>query len=219
MRDAEWACRIQHSDFPGQIIYKKVRERSCFLDCTLVLLPRRSFRLVALLEAVLSAGTVLSVAGVAPVIKKLFRKTSLDDITPEWLGSFSVERYRPMLGLLAHEDFAFLVRQPGFDITIYKKLRRERLEIFDQYFSRLVLDFKKLHTTARYMVARAPEDHSDVVLKLVRLRYAFAISVFQVHFRYLLCRVGIGTLESRVLLTRLQQMSDQLSALTASQAV
>lgn len=173
--------------------------------------------MVALFEAVLSAGTILSVAGVVPVLKKLFRKTSIEDITPEWLESFSVERYRPMLGLLADEDFSFLARQPGFDVAIYKKLRRERLDIFDQYFSRLVLDFKKLHTAARYMVARAPEDHSDVVLKLVRLRYAFAMAAFQVHFRYMLCRLGAGTLESRVLLVKLQQMSDQLSALSLAQ--
>jgi hypothetical protein len=174
--------------------------------------------LVPLFEAVLSAGTILTVGGAAPVLKKLFRKTSLDDITPEWLESFSVDRYLPMVGLLADEDFAFLARQPGFDSAIYKKLRRERLEIFDQYFSRLVLDFKKLHLAARYMVARAPEDHSDVVLKLVRLRYAFAVSAFHVHFRYLLCRAGAGTLESKVLLVRLQQMSDQLSALSIAHA-
>jgi hypothetical protein len=174
--------------------------------------------LVPLLEVVLSASTALGVAGVVPVIRKLFRKTTIDEITPEWLESFSVERYRPMLGLLAEEDFTFLVRQPGFDPKIYKKLRRDRLDIFDQYFSRLILDFKKLHLTARYMVARAPEDHSDVVVQLVRLRYAFAIAAFQVHFRYLLCRAGLGTLESKVLLVKLQQMSDHLAALSVPQA-
>jgi hypothetical protein len=173
--------------------------------------------LLLALEVALSASTAVSVLSVGPVLRRLLRRTTIEDVTPEWVESFSVDRYRPMLGLLANEDFAFLSRQPGFDSSIYKKLRRERLSIFEQYLSRLILDFKKLHATARYFVARSEEDRSDIALKLIRLRWAFAVSVIEVHFQLQLCRVGIGTVEARMVVTKLQQMSDQLSALTLPQ--
>jgi hypothetical protein len=122
-----------------------------------------------------------------------------------------------MLGLLANEDFAFLSRQPGFDPSIYKKLRRERLSIFEQYLCRLILDFKKLHATARYFVARSDHDRSDVAAKLIRMRWAFAVSVVEVHLQLQLCKVGVGTVEARMVVAKLQQMSDQLSTLTLPQ--
>lgn len=123
-----------------------------------------------------------------------------------------------MLGLLAEEDFAFLSRQPGFDRSIYKKLRRERLAIFEQYLNRLILDFKKLHTTARYFVARSEEDRSDVAMKLIRLRWTFAVNVIEVQMQLHLCKVGIGTVEARMIVAQLQQMSEQLSTLSLPQA-
>jgi hypothetical protein len=156
--------------------------------------------------------------GVAPVLRRLIKKTTIEDITPEWVESFSVERYRPMIGLLSHEDFAFLASQPGFDPSIYKKLRRERLAIFDQYFSRLIVDFKKLHATARYLVARSDEDLSDLVMPLVRLRWSFALAALQVYLRFQLCKFGIGTVHAQLLVIRLQQMSDQLTAVSLPQA-
>ena len=169
------------------------------------------------LEVALSTSTGLCILGVAPVLRRLLRKTTIEDVTPEWVESFSVERYRPMLGLLAKEDFAFLSRQPGFDPSIYRKLRRERLCIFEQYLTRLILDFKKLHATARYFVARSPEDRSEVAIKLIRLHWAFSVNVVEVHLRLQLCRLGIGTAEAQIVVARLQQMSDQLTLLTLPQ--
>lgn len=170
------------------------------------------------LEVALSVVTGICVLGVAPVLRRLFKKTSIEDITPEWVESFSVERYRPMLGLLADEDFAFLSRQPGFDPSIYRKLRRERLAIFEQYLSRLILDFKKLHTTARFLVAQSDQDHSDLAVALLRLRWAFAMNALEVQVRFQLCKLGLGTVHAQVLIAKLQQMNEQLSALAAPQA-
>jgi hypothetical protein len=170
------------------------------------------------LEVALSTATGLCILGIAPVLCRLLRKTTIEDITPEWVESFSVERYRPMLGLLAKEDFAFLSRQPGFDHSIYKKLRRERLCIFEQYLARLILDFKKLHATARYFVARSQEDRTEAAMQLIRLRWAFSVNVVEVYLRLQLCRIGIGTAEAQAVVARLQQMSDQLTMLTLPQA-
>lgn len=173
--------------------------------------------LLLALEVALSASTAISVLSVAPVLRRLLRRTTIEDVTPEWVESFSVERYRPMLGLLAKEDFAFLSRQPGFDSSIYKKLRRERLSIFEQYLARLILDFKKLHITARYFVAQSEQDRSDTAMKLVRLRWAFFVSVLELQLQLQLCRLGLGTVEARLVVSKLQQMSDQLAAITLPQ--
>jgi hypothetical protein len=64
----------------------------------------RSFSLLLGLELALSAASGLSIVGVAPVLRKLFKKTTIEDITPEWIESFSVDRYRPMMGLLSDND-------------------------------------------------------------------------------------------------------------------
>jgi hypothetical protein len=169
-------------------------------------------------ELALSVITGLCLVGVAPVLRRLFAATSIDDVTPEWVETFSVERYLPMAGLLSNEDFAFLAAQPGFDPSIYKKLRRERLAIFDQYLSRLILDFHKLHTTARFLVARSEQDRSDVALRLVRLRFNFALAVIRVQVQYQLCRLGVGTVDAQALILRLRQMSDQLVDVSLPQA-
>jgi hypothetical protein len=175
------------------------------------------FYLALALELALSAITGLCLLGVAPVLRRLFRSTSINEVTPEWVESFSVDRYLPMAGLLGDEDFDFLASQPGFDSSIYKKLRRERLSIFEQYLNRLILDFKKLHCTARYVVARSEVDQSDAALKLMRLQWVFAFSVLQVQVQYQLCRLGIGTVRAKVLIAQLQQMCDHLSAVSLPQ--
>lgn len=169
-------------------------------------------------EIAVTALSGLMVAGITPVLYRLFKTTSLDDVTPEWLESFSVDRYRPMAGLLSNEDFAFLSRQPGFDPSLYKKLRRERLSIFNQYLRRLILDFNKLHVTARFLVARSSIDQSELAAKLIRLQWAFRVEVLKVQLRFLLCRIGVGAVQVQAVIVRLEQMSDQLSALSLPQA-
>jgi hypothetical protein len=150
---------------------------------------------------------------VVPVLRRLYRKPLCTEITPEWLESFSVDRYKSMASLLGDEDFAFLSRQPGFDLSLYKKLRRERLAIFRQYLDRLIVDFNRLHMTARLLVAQNPTDSSDVATRLIRLQFEFSKAVFRTELSYWFCRLGVSTVDVAVLLSRLQAMSDQLNQL------
>ena len=100
---------------------------SCILDLTeMILAP------ALVLIPVLSL--VAALAYSLPVLFGLFRKCTAEDITPEWLENFSVSTYSVMEGLLDDRDFDFLSRQSGFDLSLYRKLRRERLSIFRQYF-------------------------------------------------------------------------------------
>ena len=154
----------------------------------------------------------------APVLARLFRRCEISEITPEWLESFSVTVYYPMQGLLSDEDFRFLARQPGFDFSLYRKLRRERLLIFRQYLSRLILDFNRLHMAARLLIARGQEDRSDLILRLFRLKVRFSLAVIQSQVSYLCCRAGIGRLAARSMIARLEEMSAELNGITALRA-
>jgi hypothetical protein len=159
----------------------------------------------------------VAVAFVAPVLGKLFRTCRIEEITPEWLENFSTSVYHPMEGLLADEDFTFLCRQPGFDLSLYRKLRRERLRIFRQYLVRLIADFNRLHLVTRLLIAQSSEDRSDLVSKLIWLKVRFSVSLVRAEASYVLCRLGLSSLAVRALITQLEEMHAQLSSLSAAQ--
>ncbi len=174
--------------------------------------------LTSLLVLVPVAMVGLSFALLAPVLYSLFRSFRIEDISPEWLVSFTPETYHPMERLLSGEDFGFLSRQPGFDLSLYRKLRRERLLIFRQYLLRLVADFNRLHATARYLVAHSSEDRSDLLLRLITLRAKFSFAVLQTEVAYYLCYMGYSSLAARAPIAYLEQMGSELTALSSSAA-
>lgn len=163
------------------------------------------------------AAAALTLLFVLPIIVKLYRRCNIEEITSEWLESFSPSSYYPMQGLLSEEDFRFLSRQPGFDLSLYKKLRRERLHIFRQYLTRLILDFNRLHTAARILLSHGHEDQSQLVKHLVWLKVKFSLAVVQAECSYVLCCIGFRSLAVRAMILRLEEMSAQLSSISAAQ--
>jgi hypothetical protein len=163
------------------------------------------------------AAAGLSLAFLLPVVCKLYRRCNAEEITSEWLESFSPSAYYPMQSLLAEEDFRFLSRQPGFDLSLYRKLRRERLHIFRQYLSRLILDFNRLHTAARMLLAQGRDDRSDVLMRLIWLKAKFSAAVIHAEYSYVLCCIGFRSLAVRSMIVRLEEMSAQLGSLSAAQ--
>ncbi len=153
-----------------------------------------------------------------PVVARLLKRCSVQEITSEWLENFSVSSYYPMEGLLNDEDFKFLSREPGFDLSLYKKLRRERLRIFEQYLNRSIVDFNRLHTAVRAIVPHLPDNGSEIVGRLIWLKFRFSGAVLQAQASYWLCLLGIGSLSVRSLISQLEQMSLQLSLVSAAQA-
>lgn len=141
------------------------------------------------------------------VMRRIFLKTEIKEITPEWLEEFSPDRYRSMASLLANDDFVFLSRQPGFDLSLYRKLRRERLAIFRQYLDRLVMDFKRLHLTARLLTAESEVESSEVAARLFRIQWQFNLALIQTEFEYTLCRFGLAAVNVQRLITPLNALS------------
>ena len=156
----------------------------------------------------------LSLAAVLPVLVKLLRRCRADEITPEWLENFSVTSYYPMQRLLCHEDFQFLVRQPGFDVALYRKFRKDRLQIFRQYLNRMIGDFNRLHAIARLLLARNTHDRSELLIRLIWIKIRFSCAVFEAEGNYLLCCLGLHTLRVHRLIAQLEEMSVQLRILS-----
>jgi len=162
------------------------------------------------------AAATLTMALVLPILYKLYGRCDSSEITAEWLKSFSPSSYYPMQGLLAEEDFRFLSRQPGFDLSLYRKLRRERLHIFRQYLDRLIVDFNRLHTVARMVVAHGQEDQSHLMGHLIWIKAGFFLAVMQAELSYALCCIGFRSLAARAMILRLEEMSAQLSSISAA---
>ena len=160
----------------------------------------------------LGAPTLIYLALAVPTLIRLFRGTRPDEISPEWLASFSPAVYVPMEHLLNSEDFAFLSSQPGFDLALYRKLRKERLRIFHEYLERMILDFNRLHLAARLAISQSSADHSDLLPGLIGLKLRFSAAVLGAEFRYSLCLIGMNWLSARTLLSQLQELSSQFQA-------
>jgi hypothetical protein len=143
-----------------------------------------------LIEVLLVAQLLLSAAAMflAAAIWKLCRTSRIEEITPEWLHNFPISAYQPIEGLLAREDFVSLAGQPGFDVSQYRNLRRERLRTFRQYLIRLVSDFNLLHLRARGVIAVGAEDRSDLVSKLISLKFRFSMALLRAKATYLFFR-------------------------------
>ena len=154
-----------------------------------------------------------------PVLIRLFKHCHVREVTPEWLEEFSVGNYYSMEDLLGEEDFEFLEGQPGFDVSLYKRLRRDRLRIFRQYLNRLIADFNRLHTYARFLLAKSEQDHSALLMRLIWLKLRFSLTVLRVEVRYLACRLGYHPLVTGGLVRALAEMSEQLKAISAGRAV
>lgn len=160
----------------------------------------------------------LSLLFALPVLCRLFRKSRVEDITPEWQENFSAASYYPMQGLLSTEDFVFLSRQPGFDLSLYRKLRRERLHIFRGYLRRAIVDFNRLHLIARMAIVEGSHDSSALVGKLIWLKIRFSVAVLHAQASYLFCCLGFRFLAARAVILRLEEMSAELSLISARQA-
>lgn len=162
----------------------------------------------------LAAFSAIALAIVVPVLFRLYRRSGIEEITPEWLENFSPEAYEPMQRLLNVDDFNFLKRQPGFDSAAIRRFRRERLRIFRQYLNRVVIDFNRLHLAARVLAAHGTDDRSALMNRLVSLKFRFGMALLQAEGSYLLCCAGSSTVSVRALVARLNEMSVQLNALS-----
>lgn len=130
---------------------------------------------------------------------------------------FTPAAYYPMKSLLSDEDFRFLAGQPGFDRSLYSKLKRERLVIFRQYLRRMIQDFNRLYLATKILISQHPEDHSDLAIRLMRLRVKFTLSVINAEFSYVLCRFGYRSIAVTAMIARLEELGGEFVRISQPQ--
>src|SRR5580658_8737993 len=84
----------------------------------------------------------------------------------------SLERYQPMVRLLAGEDADFL-RQNTHCPKAVASWERSRRRIIRLYLRELAADFHRLHAKARILVAESPEQCSRLVRLLFKQQFTF----------------------------------------------
>lgn len=117
-------------------------------------------------------------------------------VTTEWLGDQSDDRYRPMLRLLQEADFRCLRQQHGFTPAMERKLRSERVKLFDNYLHLLESDFKRVCLALKVMMVRSEQDRPDLASALLHCQFTFACGILHVQFRLILFRLGIAGVDA-----------------------
>ncbi len=110
----------------------------------------------------------------------------------DWTPEFSVDRYGPMLRLLANDDFRFLRAQPGATPALVKRLRYQRYQVFRGYLSGLQCDFHLACEALMRLAVQSQSDRRDLIRALVLSQVKFSIGIFRVRCRLVLYRWNLG---------------------------
>lgn len=168
------------------------------------------------MDVVAGAGVAIAVLATAFVVLvgRMISSTRIRGVDPDWLRRFSTDVYRPMKRLLSDDDINFLRNQPGFEPSIEREFRRDRIRIFRAYLRALGKDFNRLHLALRLTVLHAQEDRSDLAVALIRQKALFFAGLAMAHTRLTLYGWGIGTVDVSGLVGALEGMRFQIRDLT-----
>jgi hypothetical protein len=159
-----------------------------------------------MLSLMVVSAAVLTTLILATVI--VFRKLGSANrslpVTAEWIDELSTDNYRPMMRLLDSRDIEFLRSQAGYTRKLEIKLRAQRCQIFRGYLRCLDLDFRRVCTALKLVLVQSAQDRPDLSAVLVHHRIMFVSGLLAVHFRLLLYRWGICSVD----VTRLVQIFD-----------
>jgi len=109
-------------------------------------------------------------------------------------GEFSPARFDPMTRLLGDEDLEFLRQFSNCKPELAKQWERERRQIFRLYLREAATEFQRLHAAARLLAANAPEEHADLVGKLMRQQVTFWSTLAKIELRLALGELPLGGL-------------------------
>jgi hypothetical protein len=155
------------------------------------------------IAAILAGGTGFLLA---LVVRELLSARRIELVDAEWVSRFSVAKYRPMLRLIAAEDFQYLARQRGYHPRIAGRLRRERTRVFRGYLKCMRHDYRKLEAAMALWMMNSPADRPDLARDLLRRRLTFTLAVLAAKWRLLLYAHGLESVDPNRLLDALSDM-------------
>ncbi len=101
-----------------------------------------------------------------------------------------------MLRLLDNSDLLFLRKQPRFEASVARRLRRQRCQIFSRYLVGLEADFWKASLALRVLVSRWGSGRLAIGPVLAGKEEAFRKAVLRARAQLLLYRWGIGGVDA-----------------------
>lgn len=152
----------------------------------------------------------LMATALALVLYRLVRRVDAESCSPEWLDSFSIERFAPMERLLDTKDFNFLESQPGYNRAMGARLRRERRKAFRAYLRLLAGDFDRLVEYAKLIVVFSSEERPEFAKALWWEQTRFYVAVYWVRCRLMLDPLGLPRVDARSLVQALGGLRDDL---------
>lgn len=147
------------------------------------------------------------------LIRRLTTTDQCLPVTAQWLSDLSPDRYRPMLRLLAEEDFQFLRVQSGFVPEMEARLRAQRAQIFASYLDCLDKDFQKVCLALKVLLLQSRYDRPDLASLLVRNQILFLINLQIIRVRLFLYRRGLSSVDVGSLVERFDSMRIELRTL------
>lgn len=148
-----------------------------------------------ILLAVLIFACILLAAGMIWALRKLAPRPEALPLTADWIDEIALDRYRPMLRILAEEDFRLLRTQQGFTRKMEAQMRRQRCQIFRGYLKSLRTDFGRVCLALKLLMLSAGSDRPDLARILLRSQLEFACGVIVLQVRLALYSAGIGTVD------------------------
>jgi hypothetical protein len=123
-------------------------------------------------------------------------------------------RYRPMLRLLADDDFRFVSANPYLKRT----LRGQRCRLFRGYLRCLTRDYGSLLAGLRHAMVQSGIDRPDLAHALVRNRFRFTMALCAAEIRLVLYSAGIGKVDISGLVAALDALRTQAGDLRLTSA-
>jgi hypothetical protein len=120
-------------------------------------------------------------------------------------------RYRPMLRLLAEDDFAFLAGNPKLIST----LRAERHKLFRSYLRSLTREYGRLLAGIRMVMVQSKIDRPDLARALAKNRTLFALAICRIEFRLSMHAMGLGTVDISGVVEAFDRLREHAVAMSA----
>jgi hypothetical protein len=121
----------------------------------------------------------------------------------------SSNQYRPMLRLLADEDFDVAPR----DAAVRRMLRAQRRQLFREYLRYLSKDYGQLLAGIRLAMVQSEIDRPDLAKALLKNRVLFSAALCRIDVRLGLHALGIGGIDASKLVDALDILRTRASVL------
>lgn len=175
---------------------------------------------LAFLSAILLGILLLGICGLGlywlkPAVSAVARVAAPNDRAAASMArTIDAGRYRPMLRLLAQDDFEYIRSSEPASRRLIESARAQRRRVFRAYLRSLQKDYSRLLADVRLMMVNSGVDRPELASALVRNRVLFTATMMRIQFRLGLHAAGVGTVDVSGLIGVIEGLSEQARSFT-----